>query len=362
MINVLFGFAACEARTRMLTSHQRQAPWTKWKGTASKKVVKSRKCCKITHWAISGVIGQTANLIEIGSFLHWRRNQPLTGRRIGCNRLCGFHFWVREVTCRIPFEFFGVFAHIFGLIFEYKLEYCLYCWRSSQRAPCSWSRRQLVLACRTALEALNLWWEMIRDDLIRDHTWLTQGLTVQFTDIHRDRDLKPPISACVYQQFLRAGFWQCWACDLPFEEAKESLQRACVRFDELELDRLASSISTAVAEQLESYNRRVPLNHVADCGTNPFPCSSRQRNPVTVYSKLLATGSYATAFVVRDLCWHGKLTALICLVCSQLGPNHCSGLQVCPFFSLVALCCLRISLQRALDGCSRHCFCFHLLC
>ena len=72
------------------------------------------------------------------------------------------------------------------------------------------------------------------------------------------------------------------------------MQRACVRFDELELDRLASSISTAVAEQLESYNRRVPLNHVADCGT-------RQRNPVTVYSKL-ATGTYATAFVVRDLC------------------------------------------------------------
>eukprot|EP00435_Cladocopium_sp_Y103_P030999 s422_g7.t2 len=43
-------------------------------------------------------------------------------------------------------------------------------------------------------------------------------------------------------------------------EAKESLQRACVRFDELELDRLASSIGTAVAEQLESYNRRVPTS------------------------------------------------------------------------------------------------------
>lgn len=168
MINVLFGFAAFEARTRMLTSHQRQAPWTKWKGIASKKVVKSRKCCKITHWAISGVIGQTANLIEIGSFLHWRRNQPLTGRRIGCNRLCGFNFWVREVTwCYTQNSFWvlwSICTYILGLIFEYKLEYCWYCWRSSQRAPCSWSRRQLVLACRTALEALNLWWEMIPDD------------------------------------------------------------------------------------------------------------------------------------------------------------------------------------------------------
>ena len=188
MINVLFGFAAFEARTRMLTSHQRQAPWTKWKGTASKKVVKSRKCCKITHWAISGVIGQTANLIEIGSFLHWRRNQPLTGRRIGCNRLCGFHFWVREATCRIPFAFFGVFAHIFGLIFglifEYKLEYCWSCWRSSQRAPCSWSRRQLVLACRTALEALNLW-EMIPDDSRWSSRWFEMTYSGTYSTIHR---------------------------------------------------------------------------------------------------------------------------------------------------------------------------------
>eukprot|EP00438_Fugacium_kawagutii_P034122 Skav214381 [mRNA] locus=scaffold4284:94835:110044:- [translate_table: standard] len=41
-------------------------------------------------------------------------------------------------------------------------------------------------------------------------------------------------------------------------EAKESLQRACVRYDELELDRLAAEVSTAVAEQLEAYNRSGP--------------------------------------------------------------------------------------------------------
>jgi len=46
------------------------------------------------------------------------------------------------------------------------------------------------------------------------------------------------------------------------QEAKESLQRACVRFDQLELDRLASSISTAVAEELESYNRTPGLPYL----------------------------------------------------------------------------------------------------
>lgn len=51
------------------------------------------------------------------------------------------------------------------------------------------------------------------------------------------------------------------------QEAKESLQRACVRFDELELDRLASSISTAVAEQLESYNRTSGLPFLFVGGT-----------------------------------------------------------------------------------------------
>ena len=41
-----------------------------------------------------------------------------------------------------------------------------------------------------------------------------------------------------------------------FLEARQSLQRACVRFDHLDLDQLGSGIGAAVVQQLEQYNRR----------------------------------------------------------------------------------------------------------
>ena len=76
------------------------------------------------------------------------------------------------------------------------------------------------------------------------------------------------------------------------KEAKESLQRACVRFDQLELDRLASSISTAVAEELESYNRTNDSKLLA----SPDPCSLAE-----------PSGSVQDTWLAIPFCWRESL-------------------------------------------------------
>ena len=76
------------------------------------------------------------------------------------------------------------------------------------------------------------------------------------------------------------------------KEAKESLQRACVRFDQLELDRLASSISTAVAEELESYNRTSDSKLLA----SPDSCSLAE-----------PSGSVQDTWLTVPFCWRESL-------------------------------------------------------